>query len=79
MKAISCGLMRRAFVLQLAPQTSEDPWAGRIEHVDSGQTQHFKTLEEAVDFIRRVSSEMHEAEPVCLESLETKHTNDNLD
>ena len=57
--------MRRAFVVQLNPQTSENPWDGRIEHVDSGQARHFHSLDEAVSFVKRVLSE---TELECSES-----------
>ena len=60
--------MRRAFVLQLNPQTSEDPWDGRIEHVDSGQSRHFHSLDEAVSFVKQVLAETDQGESVCSES-----------
>ena len=54
--------MRRAFVLQLYPQTSEDSWDGRIEHVDSGRSRHFHSFDEAVCFVKRVLSETEPSE-----------------
>lgn len=50
--------MRRAFVIQLDCQPSGEPCKGRIEHVDSGQSQHFASLAEAVSFARRVLSQI---------------------
>jgi hypothetical protein len=54
--------MRRAFVVQLNPQTSEDPWDGRIEHVDSGKSKHFHSLKEVSSFVEQVLSETQEEE-----------------
>ena len=46
----------RAFVVQLRAQPPGTPltWDGRVEHVVSGQTTHFHSLEELVAFISRV-------------------------
>ena len=50
--------MRRAFVIQLDSQPSDEQCHGRIEHVDSGQSRHFHSLAEAVAFARRVLSQV---------------------
>ena len=60
--------MRRAFVVQLNPQTSEDPCDGRIEHVDSGQSRHFHSVDEAVSFVKQVLAEIDQSEFVRSDS-----------
>lgn len=49
-------LAHRAFVVQFGAATDVEAgcWAGRVEHVVSGQATHFHTLEELLGFIRRV-------------------------
>jgi hypothetical protein len=46
----------RAFLVQFRAQPSETPmtWAGRVEHVVSGQMTHFHTLEVLLAFMCRV-------------------------
>ena len=46
----------RAFVVQFRaePSATSRGWEGRVEHIVSGQTSHFDSLEELVVFIRRV-------------------------
>jgi len=46
----------RAFVVQLRAQPPGTlfAWEGRVDHVVSGQTTHFHSLEELVAFISRV-------------------------
>ena len=46
----------RAFVVQFRaePSATSRGWEGRVEHVVSGQTTHFSSLEELLAFIRRV-------------------------
>jgi hypothetical protein len=46
----------RAFVVQLREHAdvARDQWAGRVEHVASGQAAHFQSLEELLTFIARV-------------------------
>jgi hypothetical protein len=46
----------RAFVVQFRspPFATSRGWEGRAEHVVSGQTTHFSSLEELLAFIRRV-------------------------
>jgi hypothetical protein len=46
----------RAFVVQLR-EHSDVPrrrWAGRIEHVTSGQATHFQSLKELLAFVSRI-------------------------
>ena len=46
----------RAFVLHLRGDAggAEEPLAGRVEHITSGRTRHFDSLEELVAFLREV-------------------------
>jgi len=46
----------RAFVVQFRAETELERgrWAGRVEHVVSGQATHFASLEELVAFMARV-------------------------
>jgi hypothetical protein len=46
----------RAFVVMLRAQSSGTPlaWDGRVEHVVSGQMEHFHSLDELLAFICRV-------------------------
>jgi hypothetical protein len=46
----------RAFVVQLRQNSDveQNQWAGRIEHVTSGQATQFQSLEELLAFIARV-------------------------
>ena len=50
--------MRLAFVIQLDPKPTTDWCEGRIEHVDSGHSQHFHSIREAVNFARRVLTQV---------------------
>lgn len=52
-------LAYRAFVVQFGAATDVEAgcWAGRVEHVVSGQATRFHTLEELLGFIRRVLTE----------------------
>jgi hypothetical protein len=45
-----------AFVVQFRAEPRSPPrcWAGRVEHVVSGQATHFHSLEELLAFISRV-------------------------
>ena len=47
---------QRAFVVQLQAQADATPerFAGRVEHVISGQAVHFHSLDECLAFIARV-------------------------
>ena len=46
----------RAFLVQFRAEPRSPPrcWAGRVEHVVSGQATHFHSLEELLAFISRV-------------------------
>jgi hypothetical protein len=46
----------RAFVVQLRENTDvgRGQWAGRVEHVTSGQATHFQSLEQLLAFVARV-------------------------
>ena len=50
----------RAFVVlfRAEPSATSRGWEGRVEHVVSGQTIHFASLEELLVFIRRVLPDM---------------------
>ena len=52
--------MRRAFVIQLLHNQPGDRCQGRIEHVDSGRSSHFRRLSEVVSFVRNIESELGE-------------------
>jgi len=45
--------MERAFVVQLRsePDLLAGRFEGRVDHVDSGRSTHFETLEEFVNFV----------------------------
>ena len=70
--------MRRAFVVQLDCKTIDDRCTGRIEHVDSGRSQHFHSLAEAVSFAREVLSqvELEEQEYNAADLRSAVRTND---
>jgi hypothetical protein len=61
--------MRRAFVFQLSSEATEDQIEGRIEHVDSGMSGHFHSIEEAVCFVRQVLAETESTEEIEGESI----------
>lgn len=69
--------MRRAFVIQLNPQTSQKPCNGRIEHVDTGQSKHFDSVEEAVLFVQRVLSEIEQPDALRSEPNESIKNNEH--
>jgi hypothetical protein len=50
----------RAFVLHLRDDTggAAERLAGRVEHITSGQTRHFDSLEELVAFLREVVAQL---------------------
>ena len=56
--------MRRAFVVQLHPETDLLPakWSGRVEHVDSGRADHFQSADGLVRFIEQTLTEIEAAE-----------------
>lgn len=55
-----------AFVIQFRPETDivAGRFVGRAEHVASCQSTRFHSLEELLDFIERVLSEVRPAEDV---------------
>ena len=50
-------------MIQLNSQACDERCTGRIEHVDSGQSQHFHSLAEAVSFARRVLAQSELDDP----------------
>lgn len=56
--------MRRGFVIQLHSETDHYPvrFAGRVEHVDSGRADGFRTVEELVRFIQETVQEIEQRE-----------------
>jgi len=46
----------RAFVVQFREQADieKGQWVGRVEHVTSGQSSHFQSLDELLAFVTRV-------------------------
>jgi len=53
----------RAFVVQFRAETNVEGgrYAGRVEHVVSGQAAHFQSLENLLAFIARVLAEVRAA------------------
>ena len=60
--------MRRAFVVQLKRQATEERCDGRIEHVDSGKSCHFHSLDEAINFVKQVLADTEQDEPAIPEA-----------
>jgi hypothetical protein len=54
--------MRRAFVFQLSSKATQDHLEGRIEHVDSGRSEHFQSIDDAICFVRQVLADTESAE-----------------
>ena len=56
--------MLRAFVVQLLPRSELDPqrFAGRVEHIDSGEVKRFNSLAELVSFMEHAPAEIDEQE-----------------
>ena len=54
--------MRRAFVFQLSSTATPDHLEGRIEHVDSGKSKHFHSIDDAICFVRQVLTDTEPAE-----------------
>ena len=56
--------MRRGFVIQLHSETDHYPvrFAGRVEHVDSGRADGFRSVEELVRFIQETVQEIEQTE-----------------
>lgn len=59
--------MRRAFVFQLSSKATPDHLEGRIEHVDSGKSGHFQSVEDAMCFVRQVLVDTEEPEERAVE------------
>lgn len=66
--------MRRAFVIQLDCTAADKQFKGRIEHVDTGQSRHFESLVEAVNFARNVLSKVELDE----QEIATAHTQSDV-
>ncbi|MCM3905493.1 MAG: hypothetical protein ND866_27685, partial [Pyrinomonadaceae bacterium] len=56
--------MRRGFVIQLHSEGDlcREKFAGRVEHVDSGRADDFRSAEELVTFIEQTVQEMEVTE-----------------
>lgn len=54
--------MQRGFVIQLHSETDlySEKFAGRVEHVDSGRSDGFRSVEELVNFIKQTMREIEE-------------------
>lgn len=50
---------KRAFVVQLhaEAQVKQGQWKGRVEHLNSGEAEHFASPEELLAFMARVLTE----------------------
>lgn len=55
--------MRRGFVIQLSSDADLYPakFAGRVEHVDSGRADGFRSVEELVSFIEQTVKQIEES------------------
>ena len=53
--------IRSAFVVQFTAEAGVmgGQWSGRVEHVRSGQTMHFHSLDDLLTFIARVLTNIH--------------------
>lgn len=67
--------MRRGFVIQLHSEADLFPgkFAGRVEHVDSGRADGFRTVEELVSFIEQTVKEIEESERGEIAELPPQH------
>jgi len=56
--------MSRAFVIQLRPgaKISAAQFAGRVEHIDSGRADHFRSVKELLSFIEQTLAEIEQGE-----------------
>lgn len=54
-----------AFVVQFRAQAAREPqsWAGRVEHLVSGQATHFESWEDLQQFVARVLHSLPEKPP----------------
>ncbi|MBI3799185.1 MAG: hypothetical protein HY268_19760 [Deltaproteobacteria bacterium] len=57
--------VRRAFVVQLSADIEVDRghWAGRVEHIVSGQAAHLHSLEELLAFMTQMLRTVHVQSP----------------
>jgi len=70
--------MRRAFVFQLSSEATQDQFAGRIEHVDSGRSGHFDSIDDVVRFVRQVLADTETADGSGIEvELNIEEPNNN--
>ena len=67
--------MRRGFVIQLHSETDRYPikFAGRVEHVDSGRADGFRSVEELVRFIQETVQEIEETERAEMQEPPSEH------
>jgi hypothetical protein len=67
--------MRRGFVIQLHSETDRYPVriAGRVEHVDSGRSDGFHSVEELVEFIQETVREIEDAERGEKQESQSEH------
>jgi hypothetical protein len=60
--------MQRDFVIQLRPETDvrAGQFAGRVEHIDSGRSTHFRTIQDFLAFVAHAiqAEEAGSADPV---------------
>ena len=59
--------MRRAFVFQLSSTATGERFEGRIEHVDSGRSGHFHSVDEAMCFVHQVLADIEATDEAPLE------------
>ena len=57
--------VRQAFVVQVSVEAdvAQGHWVGRVEHVVSGEAQHFQTLEDLLRFMAQVLTALHPLPP----------------
>lgn len=67
--------MRRGFVIQLHSDTEPYPvkFEGRVEHVDSGRADGFRSVEELVKFIQETVREIEETERGEMQDRPSEH------
>ena len=56
---------RQAFVVQVSVEAdvAQGHWVGRVEHVVSGEAQHFQSLEDLLAFIAQMLRQEQERAP----------------